>query len=185
MGYVETRRHVASMLPKGGIGAEIGVWKGDFSHVLLDVSQPRCLHLIDPWQASAAPEHKAAWYSKANGTDMDAVFAGVQSRFADRIAAGSVRLHRAPSVQALGTLPDGALDYVYVDGDHSYKSVRADLEISLSKVRRGGAICVDDHRLGKWWGDGVVRAVNEFLGTHPEKLMLVFSADTQVLIAKR
>ena len=31
MGYAETRIRVAGMLPKAGIGAEIGVWKGDFS----------------------------------------------------------------------------------------------------------------------------------------------------------
>lgn len=34
---------------KGGVGAEIGVQKGFFSHVLLSAIQPAKLHLMDPW----------------------------------------------------------------------------------------------------------------------------------------
>lgn len=34
---------------KGGVGAEIGVQKGFFSHVLLKHIQPTKLHLMDPW----------------------------------------------------------------------------------------------------------------------------------------
>src|ERR1700751_4582857 len=36
-------------LPKNGVGAELGVLKGNFSRVLLDFSAARELHLIDPW----------------------------------------------------------------------------------------------------------------------------------------
>jgi len=33
-------------------------------------------------------------------------------------------------------------------------------------VRPGGLIAGDDYRLDGWWQDGVVRAVNEFVGRH-------------------
>ena len=30
-------------------------------------------------------------------------------------------------------------------------------------MKVGGYVCGDDYRLDGWWGDGVVRAVHEFL----------------------
>ena len=43
------RRWVLELLPKGGIGAEIGVFRGHFSDLICSVAQPRKLYLIDPW----------------------------------------------------------------------------------------------------------------------------------------
>ena len=185
MSYAETRLRVARMLPKGGIGAEIGVWKGDYSAKLLELATPRKLHLIDPWEVREDPSYDAAWYGKARGVDMDEVNSSVCSRFEPQIASGQVEIHRAASVDAMSSFADGTLDYVYIDGDHAYEGVKPDLEISVHKVRKGGAICVDDHMIGKWWGDGIVRAVNETLGKYAAELQLVLCADSQVIIIKR
>lgn len=185
MSYADTRQRILRMLPKGAVGAEIGVWQGDYSERLLDIAAPRVLHLIDPWAVRLDPKYDAAWYGKARGADMEATYQSVRARFAREIAAGQVVLHRSLSAEALAQFPDGALDYVYVDGDHAYEAVREDLELSVHKVRTGGAICVDDHRIGKWWADGVVRAVNEVLGRYPQSLQMVFCADSQVVIVKR
>ena len=35
---------------------------------------------------------------------------------------------------------DGSLDFVYIDGDHSYASVKNDINLFVSKVRKGGVI---------------------------------------------
>ena len=43
------RERLLDYLVKGGAVAEIGVWKGDFSAVLIEKLQPSALHLIDPW----------------------------------------------------------------------------------------------------------------------------------------
>src|SRR5205823_5195733 len=40
---------IEEILPKNGIGAELGVFKGYFSPLLLHHTQARVLHLIDPW----------------------------------------------------------------------------------------------------------------------------------------
>jgi hypothetical protein len=37
------------MLPKGGIGAEIGVFTGLFSTVLLEIARPKKIYFVDPW----------------------------------------------------------------------------------------------------------------------------------------
>ena len=45
-------------------------------------------------------------------------------------------------------------DWIYVDGNHLYEFVRADLELSLRKARRGGFITGDDYQDGGWWAVG-------------------------------
>ncbi|MEM7189627.1 MAG: hypothetical protein AAF439_08445, partial [Pseudomonadota bacterium] len=67
--YQNARRAVLNALPKGAVGAEVGVWKGDFSAEILATAAPACLHLIDPWCVSDAEEHGAAWYGTAAGVD--------------------------------------------------------------------------------------------------------------------
>lgn len=52
--------------------------------------------------------------------------------------------------------------WVYIDADHSYKGVKGDLEAFYRTVKSGGFLAGDDYRQGGWWGDGVVRAVDEF-----------------------
>ena len=185
MTYARSREIVLSLLPKQGTGAEIGVWKGEFSARILEVAEPRTLHLIDPWQARDTESHAAAWYSTARGADMEAVYTAVRTRFANEIAETRVVLHRAASTEAMAALPDGGLDFVYVDGDHAYEAVRQDLALARLKTRPGGLICIDDHMAGKWWGDGVIRATNELLGSDPSGLEVIFAANTQVVIRKR
>ena len=68
------RQELLHLMPKGGVCAELGVWKGDFSQRILDVTSPRELHLVDPWQFQ--PEFPHRWYggSAASGQiDMDAI----------------------------------------------------------------------------------------------------------------
>ncbi|MGD1924571.1 MAG: class I SAM-dependent methyltransferase [Paracoccaceae bacterium] len=184
MGYAETRLRVAKSLPKNAIGAEIGVWKGDFSAILLREAQPSCLHLIDPWQIQSDPGHVEAWYGASSGVDMDAIHQHVVARFAREIGLGQISVHRATSYNAMQALEDASLDFVYVDGDHAYEAVKLDLMMSYAKIRSGGLLCVDDHRTGKWWGDGVVRAVNELLGTYSSGAQVMFCADSQMIIRK-
>jgi len=59
--------------------------------------------------------------------------------------------------------PDASFDWIYVDGNHLYEYVRADLERYDPKVKPGGLIAGDDYGVRGWWDDGVTRAVDEFV----------------------
>ncbi len=72
-------------------------------------------------------------------------------------------MHRCPSAEAAALFPDDYFDWIYVDGDHVYEAVRADLELFDPKVRPGGLIAGDDYGQAGWWKDGVTRAVDEFV----------------------
>lgn len=166
MDWIANARLVmADRLPKNAVGAEIGVFRGDYTQVLLDRTQPSRLWLIDPWRIVQASGYREALYSAATTTqaDMDLMHASVVARFSAEIAGGRVVVERACSDTALARLPDGALDWVYIDGDHTHAGTMCDLVLSARKVPVGGFIVGDDYMLGGWWKGGVLTALHQFL----------------------
>lgn len=180
---LNARITLAALLPRGGVGAEIGVFRGAFSRVLFAQARPRRLFLVDPWENSAQPEHAQSWYAEGGANDMGTIHADVVRSFAAEPYAGRVVVVRSRSAAWLGAQPDASLDFVYIDGDHSYDAVRQDIALAVAKVRPGGIIALDDYGLGSWWGDGVVRAVHEALASLP--LLIQFCADGQVALRRR
>jgi hypothetical protein len=149
-------------LPKGGVGAEIGVFKGNMSAKLLRRAEPQKLFLIDPWRVN--PDIEGGWWGANVGQEkLDEIYEGVRARFADEIAAGVVEIRRAESAQAAEEFPDAYFDWVYVDGNHLYEFVKQDLELYRRKVKPGGIVAGDDYGQAGWWEDGVTRAVDELL----------------------
>ncbi len=72
-----------------------------------------------------------------------------------------INLIKNDSILAAKSFKDRYFDIVYIDADHEYASVKADIIAWLPKVKIGGYICGDDY-IGGW--PGVVKAVNEVLG---------------------
>ena len=72
---------------------------------------------------------------------MDALHAGVVQRFS---GSPEVQVHRRSSIEGLNAFPDGSLDVVYVDGNHSFEYVLQDLVVAYRKLCRGGFLCDDD-----------------------------------------
>lgn len=168
------RRHLVDVLPGGSVGAEIGVWRGDFSRVLLDRVEPRRLHLVDRWAPGSGGTSGAQGRRVATADrDMDRLYREVLSRFADDPA---VEIHRASSVEAADGFPDDSLDWIYLDADHRYESVQADLEAWIPKVKAGGLVCGDDYKTSGWWGQGVTRAVCEAIWRERLRPVLVHNA---------
>jgi hypothetical protein len=134
------RGRLLQHLPKGGIGAEIGVWEGQFSRRILEICAPRTLHLIDPWLYM--PEFGNTGFGrKKNETLMEVKYRGVVDLFKDD---PRVTIHRATSDAALGALPDHSLDWVYIDGNHNDPFITNDLALCLQKVKPNGIISGDD-----------------------------------------
>lgn len=161
------RRDLLSQLPQGGVGAEIGTWKGDFAARLLSSAKPARLYLIDPWQYRDEQEYAQAWFGDGipGGQEkMDAICESVRARFAAEISSGHVKVIRSPSVDAAASVE--LLDWAYIDGDHSYEGALGDLEAFYARLKPGGVLAGDDYGVTGWWGDGVVRAVTDFAETH-------------------
>lgn len=178
-----SRGFVLEYFPKLSSGAEVGVHLGDFSDEILRVVQPKVLHLIDPWAHQT--EFSDAWYGgKAidGQGEMDRRLATVLERFERERSSGQIEIHREFSVPALEKFPDASLDWVYIDANHLYEYVTADLEVSFKKVKRGGYIAGDDYKEGGWWKGGVKRAVDEF--ARREDVHLVEVRNSQFVFQK-
>lgn len=127
-------------MPKGGVAAEIGVWEGQFSRRILEVCEPRELHLIDPWQYM--PEFANTGFGRPKNAElMEEKYQSVVAAFADD---PRVRIHRTVSSDALRAMPDASLDWVYIDGNHNDPFIGEDLALCLQKVKPDGTIAGDD-----------------------------------------
>ena len=181
---VNPRDVVLQLAPEGGVAIEIGVFKGGYSRKILDVVQPRALHLIDPWQRSDDPLRANSLYgSNRPDGQVEKRYDLVREKFAEEIQCGRVVIHRAFSDDVHGEFEDGTVDFVYVDGDHSYEGASNDIRNYWPKLKPGGIMAIDDYEIGGWWRDGVVRAANEAL-RFPDAL-LEYKAGLQFVIRKR
>lgn len=165
------RKQLLSRLPKASIGAEVGVWRGDFAEKILRVVDPLKIYLVDPWQFF--PELPDAWYGGAvakSPEDMEAIFHDVSQRFAGD---ARVEILRATSLKAAERLSNESLDWVYVDGNHLYDSVKSDLETYWCKLRHGGLLTGDDYGSVGWRQTNVRNAVDEFAQRNGLRLSIV------------
>lgn len=63
-----------------------------------------------------------------------------------------------PSLEAAKLVPDDFFDFVFLDADHSYAAVKADIAAWRPKVEPGGWLCGHDYGKVQY---GVTEAVDE------------------------
>jgi hypothetical protein len=138
----KNRVKMLEQMPKGGRCAEIGVWNGGFSGVILDVTTPSELVLIDPWDL-LSDQGTEEWTHKKHQDhqEMNRMFQNVQSTY-DHIP--QVTIRKGFSAEVLASFPDEYFDWIYIDGNHLYEFVRRDVELGFKKVKPGGIIAGDD-----------------------------------------
>jgi len=156
-----------------GEGAEIGVQRGVFSEHLLRYWKGRVLHCVDPW----LPFDPSEYVERKDNVDAHTheVYyqetLGRLSRFGDRS-----HVLRLTSAEAAPHIPDGSLDFVFIDAQHHYTAVKEDLTLWHPKLRGGGLLCGHDWPLD--YGPpkfGVRKAVEEFAAS--ARLQITVSDD--------
>lgn len=136
-------------------GAEIGVFTGYFSKVLLDTIPGLNLLSVDPY-------HRQTIHAKLYPKTVSLL-----SKYPNST------ILKGFSVDVAKLITDDSLDFVYIDGDHSYNAVKSDVESWVPKVRRGGIVAGDDYYIFKSGEDGVVRAVDEYAKYNGYKLNII------------
>jgi len=136
------RNSIFSELPRGGIGAEIGVGNGGFSKVILRNADPKVLWLIDCWeqQPVAIYGHDPANVCQE---DQDARFEKV---FRWSMTELGVQVLRAYSAQAAPLFLDEYFDWLYLDANHL--QCAQDLRLWWPKIRSGGWMMGHDYVVG-------------------------------------
>jgi hypothetical protein len=169
-------------IPKGGIGAEIGVWRGEGAWTLRGVAEPSQLWLIDPWlQITDERQAYKPWYTTGQDT-MDEYYRGVVR---DHLFSSKVRVHilRMMSAEAVKHFPDDYFDWIVFDGDHEYTAVMSDLISYLSRVKVGGYLYCDDY-YGTGWCSDVGPAVDDFREWYADKVKWICRDEEQCLMKR-
>ncbi len=149
--------YILQKLGQNLTGAEIGVYKGDNAEFILSLLKPTILYLVDPW-------------NNFLDTDSNEIIGEIQYiQTQERLKMyGNKRLVKKTSLEASKLFNNEELDFVYIDGDHSYRQVKQDLGLWYSKVKKGGILSGHDYHQTM---EGVVLAVNEFVSENKLDLM--------------
>ena len=82
---------------------------------------------------------------------------------------------RKPSLSITNDdIPDGSLDAVFIDGDHSYEAVIQDLPFWWKKLKTGGWLLGDDYAS---CCPGTTKAVDEFTSINNLKIEFLTKGD--------
>lgn len=133
------------------VGCELGTSYGfNLVYFLDNLPNIKTVYAIDPY---------APYYDGPSGYVPKEVMDKVKELFlinTDQYKEKVVFLNE-PADTAHDKIPDNSLDYIFIDGDHSYEAVCKDLRNYFSKVKPGGIFSGHDY---SW--EGVTKAVAEF-----------------------
>ncbi len=140
------------------VGCEIGVFTGGHAEYMLAHSNLQTLYCVDPYAPMQAlsnvTEGLEQHYWKACWDIMYHYVVNRLSRFGDR-----AQILRLQADQVAKMIADDSLDFVFIDGDHSYHAVLADCSNYYAKVRSGGIVSGDDYNLVE-----TGQAIRDFFG---------------------
>jgi hypothetical protein len=164
-----SRNEIPKHLAGTGMGrtaVEVGTHRAHFAGIVME-NWPGRLWCVDPWSVPPGYEYQATFLPLVGGTgDREDDYREAQSVLSKY--GGRVELLRETSAQAVQRFHNNSLDFVYLDGDHSYEAVRDDLAAWWPKVRPGGFlaghdfICPGTENGG--WGRNIQPAVLQFSG---------------------
>jgi hypothetical protein len=157
------RERFLERLPRHSVGAEIGVFRGGYTRHILEIVQPRELHLIDGWWLLYG-ERYPDWgdYTDHGTLSTRQAYDEVRAVVRRHDRAGACVLHVADDLECLAAFAPATFDWVYLDSSHQYEHTRAELALIVPRMKPGGLICGDD-----WRDDpahehhGVAKAVRE------------------------
>jgi len=146
----------------GAIGkaVEIGSYSGEGTVVI--AKHFKEVLAVDPWLNGYDINDVAS-----QQCPMKFVFNAFQER---TTPLGNVNYSRGKSLDALEFVKDGELDFIYIDGDHRYKGVLADLDGWKPKLRAGGVMSGHD------WSFKTVRQA--LVEVFKDKEVVIFQGDS-------
>lgn len=124
-----------------GTAVEVGVAEGKYAAEFLPLWSGKYV-MVDRWQ------HIAGYDDAMNGTDAEH-----EQRYSEAMQVagkfpGRVLVMRMDSLAAAASFDDRTLDFVYIDGDHSYEGCRRDILAWARKVKVGGILAGHDYYNG-------------------------------------
>jgi len=141
---------------------EVGIWRGDYSLQIIEALSPTNFFGVDPYLIHDEYNNVPNSSEYANQHNLDQLYERVNTKFNSWPCASLIR---NKGVDAAAQFEDASLDFVYIDGDHTYDYVKGDIAAWWPKVKPGGILSGHDYiarnpRKGHIYG--VIQAVDEF-----------------------
>ena len=141
---------------------EVGSWKGRSTKVLAGAT-PGVVIAVDHW--SGSPSRRATTHKEAVERGPDGLFGIFQENLREEIRKGKVIPIRMESGEAVAVVKQilegrGGVDMVFIDGDHEFEAVSADLMNYGRLLQSGGLLSGHDY---SEIFPGVKKAVDLFL----------------------
>lgn len=142
MKFYPTREAMYPEFVAGMTCVEVGVQKGLNAQSLLDAGALE-LFLVDPWKHFSDDDYllDPANYDQST---QDHLYGLVLERFRHYILDGCVKIHRLPSLIAAGLFDQSSVDVLYLDANHTYEAVYADLMAWEPVIKPAGHIMLHD-----------------------------------------
>jgi hypothetical protein len=151
---------------------EVGVRMGEYLK-MMQARSPRHLVGVDVWDGAQTVGQNDIGVSQ---DELRAYRVSVQN-WAQHY--GNVSIEHALSLNAAAGYEDEYFDWVYLDADHTYEAVKADIAAWWPKVASGGVLSGHDYidvATPNGAEFGVIRAVDEFVRLN--NLVLYLDKDT-------
>lgn len=154
--YPKLYREMVRLAPKESHFVEIGSWKGmsaAFMAVeIINSDKNIKFDCVDIWADGGYLE---------DGTQ-DLFGVDLMNKFLENTkpVAHVINAIRSDSVEASKTYADQSLDFVFIDGDHSYEGCKRDIIAWLPKMKPNSIIAGHDYG----WTPGIQKAVDDVFG---------------------
>ena len=146
------------------VGAEVGVHRGQMSRQLFKLIPNLKLYMIDIWSEEAYPDDSPESASEKGKRKYKELWKDNMEAARTAVRKYKAELIRSDSVKAADSFAEHSLDFVFIDADHSYEAVKADIKAWEIKVKPGGLICGHDYETKENKKFGVNKAVDEIYG---------------------
>jgi predicted O-methyltransferase YrrM len=160
---IKNRQELARYFAQLGFtkGAEIGVCKGWNAQNLFVHIPGLELLAIDSWE-NVSGTRKEHYHRKS-----------ARKQTFNNLEGLNVKIIQQKSTEAAKDIPNGSLDFVFIDADHSYNAVKEDIEAWTPKVKTGGIVSGHDYFTKAREEIGVIKAVDEYVAAHNINLKII------------
>ena len=179
---LDKRAYILEQLSKNSKLVEVGVWKGDFSKQILNISSPNLLVLVDAWTfddkvRGCAPQVDGE--EPLNQNFFDQAKKDTYNKFEN---IQNVHILDLNSLDASSNYEDNFFDYIYIDAEHTYEAVTNDLNVWYPKLKKNGTLFGDDY----YWREkddtlSLHKAYQEFILKNQIKQWCVFKSQITII----
>lgn len=143
---IEGLKKLISHLPNNIVGLEVGCYAGESTEIFASSGKFTQLFCLDFWQDG--------FYSDRGTTGAEQIFDAMRAKYP------VISKVKDNSENMLTLFKDVKIDFIYIDADHSYNSVKRDIENALKLLNGTGFIGGHDY-VPEF--PGVMQAVDELV----------------------